>query len=84
MTNQKQRRSKALFTNLFIFLLATILWVPCIRLFFRPDITQYRNLGQIPVKARMLLARHLQILSEPALRQKSWQRCKNEIRNGIL
>lgn len=70
MMNQKQGRSKALFTNLLIFLLATTLWAPSIHLFFRPDIAQYRNRDQIPIKARMLLARHLQIWSDPVFRQK--------------
>jgi hypothetical protein len=54
------------FLSLFI---AMIIWLPCIHFFYKPDIREYRNNRGIPSKARMMAARHLEIWTEPRLRE---------------
>jgi len=49
--------------------LATAIWVPCLHLFFRRPLSDfYQDKGLSP-KASQLAARHLQLWTDPALRQ---------------
>lgn len=50
-------------------LIAAIVWLPCIHFFYEPDIREYRSKKKIPVKARMIVARHLEIWTDSALRE---------------
>jgi len=65
--------SKTFFKNaclgLAAFLLATAIWLPCLHLFFRKPLSNlYQETGISP-KAARLAARHLQLWTEPSLRQ---------------
>ena len=49
---------------------AGVIWLPCIHLFFRQDVDDYFCVEGIPPKAGALVARHLELWSEPELREK--------------
>ncbi len=50
-------------------LLATAIWLPGLHLFFRKPLSDFYQEHGISPKARQLAARHLQLWTEPALRQ---------------
>ncbi len=69
------KTNEKLFFNLKIFLvkililfIAASIWLPCIHFFYKPDIKKYRSGEEISLKARMLAARHLDIWTDPKLR----------------
>ena len=49
--------------------LATANWLPCLHLFFRQPLSDFAQEQGVSLKARQLAARHLQLWTEPALRQ---------------
>jgi hypothetical protein len=49
--------------------LATAIWLPCLHLFFRKPLSDFYQENGISPKARQLAARHVQLWTEPALRQ---------------
>lgn len=49
--------------------IATALWLPCIHFLFRKPTVEFYQLGDMSPKARQLAARHLQLWTEPELRQ---------------
>jgi hypothetical protein len=49
--------------------LATAIWLPCLHLFFQKPLTDFYNDRGVSPKARQLAARHLQLWTEPTLRQ---------------
>jgi hypothetical protein len=51
------------------FSLATAIWLPCLHLFFRKPLPDFYRDNGISPKAMQLAARHLQLWTEPALRQ---------------
>jgi hypothetical protein len=55
--------------GLAMFALATALWLPCLHLFFRKPLSDFYLENGVAPKARQLAARHLQLWTEPALRQ---------------
>jgi len=65
--------SKTFFKNaclgLAAFLLATAIWLPCLHLFFRKPLSNLYQEKGISPKATQLAARHLQLWTEPSLRQ---------------
>lgn len=48
---------------------ASVLWLPCLHLFFRKPLSDFYQPSGVSPKARQLAARHLQLWTEPALRQ---------------
>ena len=58
-------------------LIAALIWVPCIHLFYRPKIQEYSSNHGIPIKAKMLAARHLDIWTDPTLRQSELQKMQD-------
>ena len=51
------------------FTLATAIWLPCLHLFFREPLSEFYQDKGVSPKARQLAARHLQLWTEPSLRQ---------------
>jgi len=49
-------------------LIATAIWLPLLHLFFRPQLTQFRQPGAIALRARELAARQLQLWEDPVSR----------------
>src|SRR4026208_1202060 len=49
--------------------LALAIWLPCLHLFFRKPVSDFYQETGISSKARALAARHLQLWTEPTLRQ---------------
>jgi len=49
--------------------LATILWLPCLHLFFRKPLANFYSERGISPQAKALAARHVQLWTEPSLRQ---------------
>jgi len=58
------------------FALATALWLPCLHLFFREPVTEFYQEKGVSRKARQLAARHLQLWTDPALRQIELQKMR--------
>jgi hypothetical protein len=56
--------------------IAAIIWLPCLHLFFTRPLSEFRlNQGLSP-KARQLAARHLQLWTEPALRDQELKKMR--------
>jgi hypothetical protein len=55
--------------GLLALMLASALWLPCLHLFFRKPLSNFYQENAISLKARQLAARHLQLWTEPALRE---------------
>jgi len=49
--------------------LAAALWLPCLHLFFRKPLSDFYQEEGVSPKARQLAARHLQLWTDPTLRQ---------------
>src|SRR5260221_14016170 len=64
----KSRFQKACL-GLAAFMLATAIWLPCLHLIFRKPASDFYQEKGISAKARQLAARHLQLWTEPTLRQ---------------
>jgi hypothetical protein len=57
-------------------LLAALLWLPSLRVLFRPDLQTYRLPQGIAPRARALAERHLRLWSNPALRAEELRRMR--------
>src|SRR5258708_29009093 len=55
--------------GLIIFALALAIWLPCLHIIFRKPLSDFYRENGISPKARQLAARHLQLWTEPSLRQ---------------
>jgi hypothetical protein len=55
--------------GLLAFLLAVVIWLPCLHFLFRKPTTDFYKQEGISLKAKRLAARHLQLWIDPALRQ---------------
>ena len=55
--------------GLLAFLLALTVWLPCLHFFFRKPLSNFYQENGISPKARQLAARHLQLWTDPKLRQ---------------
>ena len=55
---------------------ASALWLPCIHFFFRPRLADYWRADGIPPKARVLAARHIELWTNPALRDAELSRMR--------
>lgn len=49
---------------------SALVWLPCLHLFFRPDLEVYRQKDGMPREAEAMARRHLGIWSDAALREK--------------
>jgi hypothetical protein len=55
--------------GLLAFVLALAVWLPCLHFFFRRPLSNFYQENGISPQARLLAARHLQLWTDPALRQ---------------
>jgi hypothetical protein len=70
------KRLKILIRGLVALIIATVIWVPCLHFFFaQPGSEFFRKEGLSP-KAKQLAARHLQLWTEPALRDQELRRMR--------
>jgi hypothetical protein len=58
------------------FTLATAIWLPCLHLFFRKPLSDFYQESGVSPKARQLAARHLQLWTDPSLRQIELQKMR--------
>ncbi len=56
-------------TGLVALMVAAIIWLPCLHLFFTRPLSEFRQDQGLSPKARQLAARHLQLWTDPALRE---------------
>jgi len=79
MTNIKQHFNlKHFLFSLFALLLAAIVWLPSIHFLYKPDISEYRNNQEVPSKARMIVAWHLEIWTNSVLQKLELQKMQKK------
>jgi len=62
-------RMKRILAGLTALILATLIWLPCLHLLFTRPVSNFRQEQGLSPKARQLAARHLQLWTDPALRE---------------
>jgi hypothetical protein len=70
------QRLKKIAVGLLVLAVAATIWVPCLHLVFARPVTQFRNADGLSPKAKQLAARHLQLWTDPATRQKELDRMR--------
>jgi len=73
---QPMSRLKSVFTGAGALLLAAVIWVPCLHLFFRQPASNFYTQKGLSPKAKLLAARHLQLWTEPASREGELRRMR--------
>jgi len=61
-------RMKRIFAGLAALAVAALIWLPCLHFFFSRPVSNFRQAQGLSPKARELAARHLQLWTDPALR----------------
>ena len=69
-------RSKRILTGLAALLFAGCLWIPCLHFFFHISASDFRSSGGLSPQAKELAARHLQLWTEPALREQELRKMR--------
>jgi len=69
-------RVKRIGQGLVALMVASAVWLPCVHLFFRRPVTEFRTDGGISPMARALSARHLALWTDPALREVELKRMR--------
>ncbi len=69
-------RTKRIACGAFSLALATAVWLPIVHLFYVQDTATYYRAEGIPPKARKLAARHLQLWTDPKLRDQELRRMR--------
>lgn len=69
MKPEFKRRLRTAGLGLAAFGLAAAIWLPCLHLFFRKPLANFYQENGVSPQAKQLAARHLQLWTEPALRQ---------------
>ncbi len=67
---------KRILTGLAALVVAAIIWLPCLHLAFTRPLSEFRQDPGLSLKARQLAARHLQLWTEPALREQELKRMR--------
>jgi len=62
-------RMKRILAGLAALTVAALIWLPCLHFVFTRPVSQFRQEQGLSPKARQLAARHLQLWTEPALRE---------------
>jgi len=62
--------------GLIALLIAGVLWLPCLQFVFTRQLSEFRQAEGLSPQARQLAARHLQLWTEPALREQELQRMR--------
>ncbi len=60
---------KRILAGLAALAVAALIWLPCLHLFFSRPVSDFRQAEGLSPKARELAARHLQLWTDPALRE---------------
>ena len=70
------QRIKRTVIGLLVLLIAGLIWLPCLHFVFARPVTDFRRPQGLSPKARQLAARHLQLWTDPASRQKELDRMR--------
>jgi hypothetical protein len=70
------RRIKRFLIGLLVLIVAGVIWVPCLHLVFARPVSDFRRSEGLSPKARQLAARHLQLWTDPASREKELDRMR--------
>jgi hypothetical protein len=62
-------RMKRILAGLAALVIAALVWLPCLHFFFTRPVSEFRQEQGLSPEARQLAARHLQLWTEPALRE---------------
>jgi hypothetical protein len=57
-------------------MIATVVWLPCLHLLFQEDAREFHRADGLSPKAKQLAARHLQLWTDPALRERELRRMR--------
>jgi hypothetical protein len=68
---------KRMITGLLALLVAAAIWLPCLHFFYATPAAAFHAPQGISPKARQLAARHLQLWTDPALRQQELQKMRS-------
>jgi len=68
------RAPKILLPKFLALLIATVVWLPCMHVFYKPDVREYLKDNDIPSKTRKLSARQMDTWTKPELRQRELQK----------
>lgn len=71
----KSRRARIL-AGLAALVVAAIIWLPCLHFFFTRPVSAFRQDQGLSLEARQLAARHLQLWTEPALREEEFKKMR--------
>src|SRR3989442_14087967 len=71
-----ESRPKRILSGLAAFLTAGLLWLPCLHLFFPRPASRFHAAEGLSAKARQLAARHLQLWTDPRLRDRELQKMR--------
>jgi len=71
----KSRIAKIL-AGLAALMVAAIIWLPCLHLLFARPLSEFRQNPGLSPKARQLAARHLQLWTDPALRERELEKMR--------
>jgi hypothetical protein len=69
MSSKSKMRLRNACLGLLAFTLAMAMWLPCLHIFFRKPLSDFYRENGVSPKATQLAARHLQLWTEPILRQ---------------
>jgi hypothetical protein len=69
-------RMKKILVGLAALVVATIIWLPCLHLVFTRPLSEFRQDAGLSPKARRLAARHLQLWTDPALREQELKKMR--------
>ena len=70
------QRIKRILIGLLVLMIAGIIWLPCPHFVFARPVSEFRQAEGLSPKARQLAARHLQLWTDPELRQKELDRMR--------
>jgi hypothetical protein len=70
------KRIKRILIALAVLTIAGVIWLPCLHLVFARPVSEFRQTDGLSPKARQLAARHLELWTDPVLRQKELDRMR--------
>lgn len=56
--------------------IASAIWLPCVHLFFKKPVAEFRTVSGVSAKTQALMARHLKLWTDPALRESELHRMR--------
>ncbi len=68
---------KSLLIKTIVLITATAIWLPCVHFIFKPKLSYYYSPDQIPQKAHMIAAKHLEIWANESLRNIELEKMQN-------